>query len=55
MVKSTCPEDKKTTREEMKNLMFKLEETYPKAIDRLMTSLCNIDMKNLWKQRDNNF
>ncbi len=45
MVKSTCPEDKKTTREEMKNLMFKLEETYPKAIDRLMTSLCNIDMK----------
>ncbi|EPY2272760.1 tRNA lysidine(34) synthetase [Clostridium sporogenes] len=55
VIKSTCPEDKKTTREEMKNLMFKLEETYPKAIDRLMTSLCNIDMKNIWKQRDNHF
>ncbi len=55
VIKSTCPEDKKTTREKMKNLMFKLEETYPESINRLMTSLCNIDMKNLWKQRDNHF
>lgn len=55
VIKSTCPEDKKTTREEMKNLMFKLEEAYPEAIDRLMTSLCNIDMKNIWKQRANHF
>ncbi len=39
----------------MKNLIFKLEEAYPEAIDRLMTSLCNIDMKNIWKQRDNHF
>ncbi|EJO5347679.1 tRNA lysidine(34) synthetase TilS [Clostridium botulinum] len=55
VIESTCPEDKKTTREEMKNLMFKLEKIYPEAIDRLMTSLCNIDMKNIWKQRDNDF
>jgi tRNA(Ile)-lysidine synthetase-like protein len=55
VIKSNCPEDKKTTREEMKNLMFKLEAIYPEAIDRLMTSLCNIDMKNLWQQRNNHF
>lgn len=39
----------------MKNLMFNLETIYPEAIDRLMTSLCNVDMKNLWKQRNNHF
>jgi len=45
----------KTTREEMKNLMFNLETIYPEYIDRLMTSLCNVNMKNLWKQRNNHF
>ncbi len=45
VIKSTCPEDKKTTREEMKNLILNLEAIYPESVDRLMTSLCNVDIK----------
>lgn len=55
VVQSNCPEDKKTTREEMKNLMFQLEKLYPEAVERILTSLSNVDMKNLWNQRGNSF
>lgn len=51
VIKSACPVDKKTTREEMKNLLYKLEEIYPEAQRNIMTSLSNVDLKNLWKQK----
>lgn len=51
IIKSACPVDKKTTREEMKNLLYKLEEIYPEAERNIMTSLSNVDLKNLWKQK----
>lgn len=51
VIKSLCPVDKKTTREEMKNLLIKLEESYPDAQRKILTSLTNVDMKNLWDQR----
>ncbi|WP_050606550.1 tRNA lysidine(34) synthetase [Clostridium niameyense] len=51
VIQSNCPEDKKTTREEMKNLIIKLENLYPESIDRILTSLSNVDMLNLWKQK----
>lgn len=50
VVKSSCPKNKKTTREEMKNLLFKLEEIYPESVERLLKSLTNIDLLNMWKQ-----
>ncbi|MEW9096329.1 MAG: ATP-binding protein [Clostridiaceae bacterium] len=51
VIKSLCPVDKKTTREEMKNLLIKLEESYPDAQRKLLTSLTNVDFKNIWKQK----
>lgn len=51
VIKSACPVDKKTTREEMKNLLYKLKEIYPEAERNIMTSLSNVDFKNLWKQK----
>lgn len=51
VIKSACPVDKKTTREEMKNLLYKLEAIYPDAQRNIMTSLSNVDLKNLWKQK----
>ena len=53
VIKSLCPVDKKTTREEMKNLLIKLEESYPDAQRKILTSLTNVDFKNLWRQREN--
>lgn len=48
VVKSLCPMDKKTTREEMKNLLISLEKIYPDAQDKILKSLSNVDIKNLW-------
>ncbi|MCY6484366.1 tRNA 2-thiocytidine biosynthesis protein TtcA [Clostridium aestuarii] len=53
VIKSNCPKDKKTTREEMKNLLIKLEKIYPDAQQKIITSLSNVDFKNLWKQKNN--
>ncbi|MCY6355835.1 tRNA lysidine(34) synthetase [Clostridium sp. ZS2-4] len=53
VIKSACPVDKKTTREEMKNLLYKLEKIYPDAQRNIMTSLSNLDFKNLWEQKNN--
>ncbi|NMM65449.1 tRNA 2-thiocytidine biosynthesis protein TtcA [Clostridium sp. P21] len=49
VIQSLCPEDKKTTREEMKKLLFALEDNYNDAADKIIHSLCNVDEKNLWK------
>lgn len=51
VIKNLCPVDKKTTREEMKNLLYKLEKIYPEASKNIITSLSNVDFKNLWKQK----
>ncbi|EDS78156.1 ExsB family protein [Clostridium botulinum C str. Eklund] len=51
VIKSTCPMDKKTTREDMKNLLTSLEKIYPNAQRNILTSLSNIDFKNIWKQK----
>ncbi|PRR79052.1 tRNA 2-thiocytidine biosynthesis protein TtcA [Clostridium liquoris] len=48
IIKNLCPEDKKTTREEMKNLLIKLEKLYPDAQKKILTSLTNVDLKNMW-------
>lgn len=47
VIKNACPVDKKTTREEMKNLIYKLEKIYPEASKNIITSLSNVDFKNL--------
>lgn len=48
IIQSLCPEDKKTTREEMKKLLLSLEALYPDASDKILKSLSNVDHKNLW-------
>lgn len=51
VIKSLCPEDKKTTREEMKNLLFSLENIYEDAADKIIKSLDNVDYKSLWNKK----
>lgn len=51
VIKSTCPMDKKTTREDMKNLLISLEKIYPDAQRNIITALSNVDFKNIWKQK----
>lgn len=48
IIKNLCPEDEKTTREEMKNLLISLEKLYPDAQEKILTSLTNVDLKNMW-------
>lgn len=48
IIKNLCPEDEKTTREEMKNLLISLEKLYPDAQKKILTSLTNVDLKNMW-------
>lgn len=50
VIKSTCPMDKKTTRQEMKNLLIQLEHVYPNAQQKILSALSNYDPKNLWKK-----
>ena len=35
----------------MKNLLFSLEEIYHDSARNIITSLSNVDLKNLWKQK----
>jgi tRNA(Ile)-lysidine synthase TilS/MesJ len=51
VIESPCPAAGKTTRNTMKELLFKLEEQFPDAQEKIITSLQNVDFKNLWKQR----
>lgn len=53
IIKSKCPMDKKTTREDMKKLLIQLENIYPHAQRNILTSLSNIDLKNIWNQKNN--
>ncbi|KEI05593.1 tRNA 2-thiocytidine biosynthesis protein TtcA [Clostridium botulinum] len=51
VIKSSCPKDKRTTREDMKQLLIKLENIYPDAQRNILTSLSNVDFKNIWNQK----
>lgn len=51
IIKNLCPEDEKTTREEMKNLLISLEKLYPDAQKKILTSFSNVDIRNMWKQK----
>jgi len=51
IIKSSCPRDGCTSRQEAKDLISKLEKDYPDIREKVITSLCNIDRKNMWKQR----
>jgi tRNA(Ile)-lysidine synthase TilS/MesJ len=51
VIESPCPAAGKTTRNTMKELLFKLEAQFPDAQEKIITSLENIDFKNVWKQR----
>ncbi|WP_053956793.1 tRNA lysidine(34) synthetase [Inediibacterium massiliense] len=50
IIQSTCPMDKKTTREEMKHLLFSLEKTYPDASQKILSSLSNVDLNKFWNK-----
>ncbi|MCT4607290.1 MAG: tRNA 2-thiocytidine biosynthesis TtcA family protein [Marinisporobacter sp.] len=50
VIKNTCPIDKKTTRQEMKNLLIQLENIHPDAQQKILSALSNYDIKNLWKK-----
>ncbi|QEK11887.1 tRNA 2-thiocytidine biosynthesis protein TtcA [Crassaminicella thermophila] len=52
VITSTCPKDKKTVREDMKKLLFQLEKIYPDASEKILSSLSNFDLNNLWKKYD---
>lgn len=51
VLKSKCPRDGYTTRQEMKDLMNQLEVNYPDMKEKVLTVLSNIDIKNIWNQR----
>lgn len=50
IVVSTCPEDKHTKREEFKNLLHNLYQTYPQAKHNLLLSLSNTKQTALWEK-----
>ncbi|SHJ77010.1 tRNA lysidine(34) synthetase [Paramaledivibacter caminithermalis] len=51
VITSRCPKDGCTSRQEMKLLISTLEKNYPDIKEKIITSLSNIDMKNIWRQR----
>lgn len=50
IVKSTCPNDKKTEREDIKNMLKDIYKKYPKAHDNFKLMLTNLDKLTLWKK-----
>ena len=48
VIKSNCPADGTTKREEVKQLLATLKKTYPKLKDRVLKSLENEGQLNLW-------
>lgn len=52
VVKNLCLLAGNTKRQEMKALLYSLIEKYPDAQNKIITSLQNVDMNNLWKQRN---
>lgn len=51
VLQNPCPVDGLTKRSEVKELIHNLETLYPDIREKLLTSLQNVDMQNLWKQR----
>lgn len=51
IIPSPCPVDKKTLREDMRILLNTLEKIYPSSPQNIITSLSNIDFKNIWNQK----
>ena len=50
IVKSTCPNDKNTEREEIKTLLKDIYKNYPKAHDNFKLMLTNLDKLALWQK-----
>jgi len=48
VVKSPCPMDKNTKREEVKQMLNQIYKTIPEGRDRLLTSIGNKDNFGLW-------
>ncbi|MCL2337595.1 MAG: tRNA 2-thiocytidine biosynthesis TtcA family protein [Firmicutes bacterium] len=48
LVKSRCPANGQTKREEMKELLLLLEERYPDLRAKFLTALQTQDLKNMW-------
>lgn len=53
VIHNPCPANKKTKREEIKDLLKDLSLRYPDIHQKFLTSLNNFDPKNLWPLRDN--
>lgn len=54
VVPSTCPMDKHTQREEIKNMLDQMYKQYPTARDNFMTMLSNQKQVDLWFKSDKN-
>ncbi|MDO7788740.1 tRNA lysidine(34) synthetase [Desulforamulus aquiferis] len=53
VIENPCPANKKTKREEIKNLVADLAQQYPDIRQKFLTSLHNFDAKNLWPRMEN--
>ncbi|MEW6697625.1 MAG: ATP-binding protein [Bacillota bacterium] len=53
VIHNPCPANKKTKREEIKNLIDSLSQQYPDIRQKFLTSLHNFDTKNLWPVMEN--
>lgn len=53
VIHNPCPANKKTKREEIKNLINTLSQQYPDIRNKFLTSLHNFDSKNLWPVKEN--
>ena len=51
-IKSTCPNDKKTEREDIKNMLKDIYKKYPKAHDNFRLMLTNLDKLTLWEKKN---
>lgn len=51
VIPASCPRDKCTTRQEMKDLVESLQKSYPDIRHKLLSSLRNVDVENLWIDR----
>lgn len=55
VISSNCPMDGCTSRQDIKELIVRLAGEYPDIKEKIITSLSNIDTKNIWKQRKNSW
>ncbi len=52
LVKSTCPNDKKTEREDIKQMLKDIYKKYPKAHDNFRLMLTNLEKVVLWNKEE---